>query len=451
VHDLYKDYTVKGGGICYHDAIDVGTFKSGTMPFWGTLGRNSDATQAHACQSISSHQCLCKVIAGGGQALTPEAVEEGATIPDILHPQCASNEALGFSVTAPGGTLKTFDFSMTSRSLNDGNFNGGIGGQMNEATAKKIYEALWDGLRDVGGVLPGTRKKAPESVAAEMPAAAALNLRALLNAVPRRNLERESDNGEEAHEMCDAGQNRLKDPSSVTLTLAAAAYANWDMAGRILLDAIATETGIEKGRLSFGQPTDAGGEATVVLFIADAVAAEIADTEGGMRDMSDTHTLTDGSDTWSEFLKGQGVAGVGPGPVTCPDGYTYSMATCSGVTCTASDFMPPDPAKKQGACCRKKTPIEVLLESLPDEFLVTTEMQQAMIASRTDPEYAVPCTDDHETVRFPLLAPPASQSEPPQPILDDSSNARTIKACDAIMLLEAIENDHSQKWAGDEA
>ena len=93
----------------------------------------------------------------------------------------------------------------------------------------------------------------------------------------------------------------------------------------------------------------------------------------------------------------------------------------------------------------------MLLESLPDEFLVSTEMQQAMIASRTDPEYAVPCTDDHETVRFPLLAPPASQSEPPQPILDDSGNARTIKACDAIMLLEAIENDHSQKWAGDEA
>ena len=176
----------------------------------------------------------------------------------------------------------------------------------------------------------------------------------------------------------------------------------------------------------------------------------------GIADMSDTHKMrNDDGEKWSEFLEGQGVTGVGPGPVTFPDGYTsvYSMATtpCSGVTCTASDFMPPDPAKKQGACCRKKTPIEVLLESLPDEFLVSTEMQQAMIASRTDPEYAVPCTDDYEDVRFPLLTPPASQSEPPQPILDDSGNARTIKACDAIMLLEAIENDHSQKWAGDEA
>ena len=42
---------------------------------------------------------------------------------------------------------------------------------MNEATAKKIYMALWEGLRDVGGVKPGKRKKAPapQSVAAETP------------------------------------------------------------------------------------------------------------------------------------------------------------------------------------------------------------------------------------------------------------------------------------------
>ena len=461
VHDLFKDYTEKNGGICYHNAIDVGTFKSGVMPFGGTLGRNSatPATQAHACQSISSHSCLCKVIAGGGQA-----VEAGDTIPTGEDPQCAKYEALGFSVTAPGSASGlTFDFSMTSRSLNGRNFGGGIGGQMNEAAAKKIYMALWEGLRDVGGVKPGKRKKAPapQSVAAETPAFA-MNLRALLGAVSRQNLERESDNeGEnEEHEMCNVGQfTQGSQPPSVTLTLKDGVSDNWEMMAQVIVGGIATETEIDGTRLSL--PEDAGGKATVVMTITEggegggkaaaAVAAEIADTREAHK------RPTDASDTWSGFLDAQGVTGVDPGPgsATCPDGHTsaFSMAStpCFGVTCTASDFMPPGRAKGQGACCRKKTPIEVLLESLPDEFLVSTEMQQAMIASRTDPEYAVPCTDDHETVRFPLLAPPASQSEPPQPILDDSGNARTIKACDAIMLLEAIENDHSQKWAGDEA
>ena len=97
--------------------------------------------------------------------------------------------------------------------------------------------------------------------------------------------------------------------------------------------------------------------------------------------------------------------------------------------------------------------IVALLESLATsigseqtEFLVTTEMQQAMIMSRTDPEYAVPCTDEDEDVRFPLLTPPASQSAPPQPILDDSGNARTIKACDAIRLLEAMDDENEASW-----
>ena len=68
---------------------------------------------------------------------------------------------------------------------------------MNEAAAKKIYMALWEG--HVTAIKPGKRGRRPRLGAWLLKLCLRQNF-VLLGAVSRQNLERESDN-EEAHEM----------------------------------------------------------------------------------------------------------------------------------------------------------------------------------------------------------------------------------------------------------